>query len=352
MLFPRRRSSLAGWMKKNGRMAKTIVFCVDQEHAARMRQALTNLNSDLTTKHPDYVCRVTADEKEIGIGHLSKFQDVEEDSPVILTTSQLLTTGVDAPTCRNIVIARVIGSMTEFKQIIGRGTRLRDDYGKWFFDILDYTGSATRLFADPDFDGWPAMITEEEINAAGEVIAGAELETLEPIEYDDEPVPAGIDSLADDSEEGIRKYYVDGVEVLIAAEAVRELDPDGRLIVRNYTEYVGDKVRTLYPSAIELRDRWSDPSSRGEIIQKLEERGIDFDHLMETTKQTDADPFDLLLHVAFNALCVHAGSGPRDSAPRKRTSSIITQPTHERYSRNCSKNTPSTATHSLNCRTF
>ena len=120
-----------------------------------MRQALNNLNADLVKQYPDYVCRVTSDEGDIGRGHLSRFQDVERQTPVILTTSQLLTTGVDAPTCKNIVLVRVVNSMTEFKQIIGRGTRVRDDYGKLFFNILDYTGSATRLFADPDFDGDP-----------------------------------------------------------------------------------------------------------------------------------------------------------------------------------------------------
>src|SRR5438067_7495676 len=156
-------------MKKTDRFAKTIIFCVDQEHASEMRQALNNLNSDLVRQCPDYVCRVTADEGDIGRGHLSRFQDVESRSPVILTTSQLLTTGVDAPTCRNIVIARVVGSMTEFKQMIGRGTRVRDDYGKLWFNIIDYTGSATRLFADPEFDGEPAFISEEEINAAGKI---------------------------------------------------------------------------------------------------------------------------------------------------------------------------------------
>src|SRR5205807_5479011 len=121
---------------------------------------------------------VTADEGDIGRGHLSRFQDVESQSPVILTTSQLLTTGVDAPTCKNIVLARVVGSMTEFKQIIGRGTRVRDDYGKLWFNILDYTGSATRHFADPAFDGDPAFATQEEIDEYGKVMS-TEVETPE-----------------------------------------------------------------------------------------------------------------------------------------------------------------------------
>src|SRR5258708_25240413 len=130
-------------------------------------------NSDGEKIFLDYVARATADEGDIGRGHLSKFQDVESQSPVVLTTSQLLTTGVDAPTCKNVVLARVINSMTEFKQIIGRGTRVRDDYGKLFFSIVDYTGSATRLFADPDFDGAPALITEEEMDEEGDTVEGS-----------------------------------------------------------------------------------------------------------------------------------------------------------------------------------
>src|ERR671919_1409783 len=135
-----------------------------------MRRALNNLNSDLARQYPDYVCRITSDEGSIGKGYLSKFQELETVTPVLVATSQLLTTGVDIPTCKNIVIARVVGSMVEFKQIIGRGTRVRDDYGKYYFNILDYTGSATRLFADPDFDGEPAYITEQEMTETGETI--------------------------------------------------------------------------------------------------------------------------------------------------------------------------------------
>ena len=163
---------LAEFMRNTDRFAKTMVFCVDQEHADEMRRALNNLNSDLVQQYPDYVCRVTADEGDTGIGHLSKFQQLETVTPVILTTSKLLSTGVDAPTCKNIVLARVIGSMTEFKQIIGRSTRVRDDYGKFFFSILDYTGSATLMFADPAFDGDPIGIEDGTIIKGGTGRAG------------------------------------------------------------------------------------------------------------------------------------------------------------------------------------
>ena len=290
---------LTDFLKKSDRFAKTIVFCVDQEHASEMRQALNNLNSDLARKFPDYVCRVTADEGDIGRGHLSRFQDVESQSPVILTTSQLLTTGVDAPTCKNIVLARVVGSMTEFKQIIGRGTRVRDDYGKLWFNILDYTGSATRLFADPDFDGEPALITQEEIDEKGKTT------TTEVIDKDDtitDWIDDGPPVINEPPPVTRRKYYFDEGHVEIASHLVYELDPDGKqLRVLKFTDYAAEKVRTLYPSAPELRQKWANPFERSEVIEKLAQRGISFDELAETAKQPDADPFDLLCHVAFNA---------------------------------------------------
>ena len=288
---------LNDFMNKNNKMAKTIVFCVDQEHASEMRAALTKLNPDLMAKHPDYVCRVTADEGYIGRGHLGRFQDVETQAPVILTTSQLLTTGVDAPTCKNVVLARVVGSMTEFKQIIGRGTRVRDDYDKLWFNIIDYTGSATRLFADPDFDGDPARLTEEELKQSGETELLVDIGSGE----DDESssiVPAIMEPPA----EGRYKYYFDGGQVEIAAHLVYELDPNGKpLRVVRYTEYAAESVRTLCRSAPELRALWADPEKRNDIIRQLEERGVSFTELAEAAKQPEADPFDLLCHLAFNA---------------------------------------------------
>ena len=289
--------NLTDFMKKTDRFAKTIVFCVDQEHADEMRAALNNLNADLTQRYPDYVCRITSDEGSVGKGLLSKFQELETTSPVLVTTSQLLTTGVDIPTCKNIVIARVVGSMVDFKQIIGRGTRVRDDYDKYYFNILDYTGSATRLFADPDFDGEPALVTEQEMTEAGETIS--ELVTEETTVAESEEDSAA--TITDDSEGVRRKYYFDGGQVEIAAHLVYEIDPDGRqLRVVRLSEYAAEKVRTLYPSAADLRRQWADPTLRAEIVAKLEERGIDFDQLRATSNQPEADPFDLLCHLAFN----------------------------------------------------
>jgi len=294
---------LTEFLKKTDRFAKTIVFCVDQEHADQMRSALNNPNSDLVQQYPDYVCRVTSEEHEIGRGHLSRFQELETISPVILTTSKLLTTGVDIPTCKNIAIVRVVGSMTEFKQIIGRGTRVRDDYGKYYFNILDYTGSATRHFADPDFDGVPALLTQEEINADGQVTAEQIIQQEEPIEDTGPEIQLeGPPEIIEPPSPQIRKYYVNGGHVQIVAHLVYELDSEGnKLRVVKYTDYTAEKVRTLYPSAAELRKKWSDPNARCEIIEALAERGIDFTELATAANQPDADPFDLLCHIAYNA---------------------------------------------------
>ncbi len=326
-------------LKKTDRFAKTIVFCVDQEHADEMRRALTNLNSDLVQQHPDYVCRVTSDEGDIGKGHLSRFQDLESQTPVILTTSQMLTTGVDAPTCKNVVLVRVIGTMGEFKQIIGRGTRVRDDYGKLYFSILDYTGSATQMFADPDFDGEPVTTTVVNIDDEGETIAGTE-EVIEPTGTEDEPTEGSSEStdgdgsdeedlLDDDAivggdggqgetesteqgtegtdeegdgETGPRKYYVDGQGGGVATELEYEMDPEGNnLGVVLIHDFAGQKVRTLSSTIAGFREKWADPQQRAEITAMFKDWGIDVEKLATVTNRPEADPFDLLCHFAFNA---------------------------------------------------
>jgi type I restriction enzyme R subunit len=295
--------NLTDFMKRSDRFAKTILFCVDQEHADEMRRALGNLNADLMQQHSDYVCRITAEEADVGRAYLSKFQELETLSPVLVTTSQLLTTGVDVQTCKNIVIARVINSMTDFKQIIGRGTRVRDDYGKLYFNILDYTGSATRLFADPDFDGDPVVVTEEKADEAGATIPTTyEIIEEQPVMAEAEAEWLTAPAISDDSEGQRRKYYFDGGQVEIAAHLVYELDPDGKqLRVVKLTDYAAERIRTLYPSAADLRRRWSDPEQRAEIITRLEERGIEFEHLAVAANQPNSDPFDLLCHLAYNA---------------------------------------------------
>lgn len=295
---------LTDFMRRTDRFGKTIIFCVNQEHADDMRRALNNLNQDLTKDYPDYVVRVTADEGGIGRGHLGRFQELETQTPVILTTSQLLTTGVDAPMCRNVVLARIVNSMTEFKQIIGRGTRMREDYGKYFFNILDYTGSATRQFADPGFDGFPEVEHEDTIDEDGNVVSETNVSTTpEESHTTDQGEQEGTSTTGGGGvNEPTRKYYIDGGQVKIAAHLVYELDADGKqLRVVQYTNYTAEKVRTLFTSQDELKDRWADPLKREEILLALSERGINFETLTETTGHPEADPFDLLCHLAFNA---------------------------------------------------
>jgi type I restriction enzyme, R subunit len=300
---------LTQFLRRTDPLAKTIVFCVDQEHAQDMRLALAQENKDLEKQYPHYVARVVSDEGKFGRGHLDDFQDPEKATPVILTTSQMLTTGVDAPTCKNIVIFKPISSMTDFKQIIGRGTRVREDLGKLWFTIIDYTG-ATNLFYDPAFDGEPVKRTRETLDENGEVIeteveseSGEVLDT--PLEYDDQTARVsetlgGLPNL--DPLHEPRKYYADGVEVWIMGEQAFELDADGHTLKTvQYTEYAGDTVRRLTPDAAHLRDLWPVTERRAEIIEALAQRAIDLDALADVTHQPDADPLDLLLHVAYNA---------------------------------------------------
>lgn len=189
--------------------------------------------------------------------------------------------------------------MSEFKQIIGRGTRLRDDYGKLWFNVIDYTGSATRMFADPTFDGDPVRITEEEINESGDTVLSTELAAVEQSEGEASGTGPEIIEPPDGSP---RKFYYDGGQVNIVAHLVHELDPNGKqLRVVRYTDYAADTVRTLCPTAQELHKRWANAEQRDEIIQTLAERGISFEELAAQAEQPDADPFDLLCHLAFNA---------------------------------------------------
>lgn len=290
---------LHDFMAKTDPLAKTIVFCVDQEHALDMASALSRLNPDKLKTRPNFVCRVTADEGAVGHTHREKFEDVElrNDSPVILTTSQLLTTGLDAPTVKNVVLARVVGSMSEFKQIIGRGTRVRAEYDKLWFNIIDYTGTATAKFADPAFDGDP--VRQDVVDIDDPVV------TPEPPETPEDDSPEDVDGPGDIPPDGPdlpRKLYVDGGEVRIIHHQVQELDPSGHVLrTTRYEDYAGDRVRVLCPTVFDLKAKWADPLARADIIERLKDEGIEFDALTEATKQPEADPFDLLCHLAFNA---------------------------------------------------
>lgn len=321
---------LTDFLKGTDRFAKTLIFCVDQEHAAEMRQELVNLNSDLVKQYPDYVCRVTADEGAIGLTHLSHFQDVDKPVPVILTTSQLLTTGVDAEMVKNVVLARVVGSKSEFKQIVGRGTRLKVDYGKEYFNIIDFTGTATRHFADPDFDGDPARLEEVTVDDAGEVVDTTIVEVpgvAEPeAEYvaQPEPLEPGEAEILTDPPAEPRKYYIDGGEVEIIGHLVYDLDTDGKkLQVVRYTEYSGRAVRSMYPTRDALQSAWADPDTRADLLRELTERGISFDELAASSDQPDADPFDLLCHLAWNAPLLTRRQ--RAERARKATQDLFTQ---------------------------
>ena len=294
---------LHNFMVKYGRFDKSIVFCVNQEHADQFRREISNLNTDLVQKYPDYVVRIVSEEGDVGKGHLSRFMDIDEPIPVIVTTSKLLSTGVDVPTCKNIVIFKMINSPTEFKQIVGRGTRVREDMGKLFFTILDYTGSATRNFADPDFDGEPPLITEEEIDEDGNVTEGDEWTPDPPMGDDEdweEDEDTEIPTTGGGGGEPRRKYYVSEGTVSIVAESVQILGANGKLRTVQFTQYAKEQITTMFPSMNDFRSKWNDLEERQHIIDELENNGISIEQLMDITKQQDIDPFDLLCFVAFD----------------------------------------------------
>lgn len=289
---------LTNYLRRTDRWAKTIVFCVDQEHAHQMRQALHNANSDLTRQHPNYVVRIVSDEAEIGVGHLGNFADTESDTPVIATTSQMLSTGVDLPTVKNIVLFRPIGSMAMFKQMIGRGTRLFPDADKLSFDILDYSG-ATALFADPEFDGPPERVDREEIDEAGDVVEDVVVEQPEP-PFDDGEETEGS-GINESDVQPRAKFYVGDTEVWVTAEAIYHLDPaTQRLRLVEYREYVADAVRALFPDPAQLRSRWRTQVGRQDVRDALIGRGIEIDDLPDRVGLIEADPLDILVHLAWN----------------------------------------------------
>jgi len=285
---------LTSRLRKTDRYAKTIVFCVDQEHAEQMRQALHDANADMTRQHPHYVARIVSDEGDIGLEHLASFVDPESSTPVIVTTSRLLTTGIDIPTCRNIVLFRPIGSMVEFKQIIGRGTRLATEHDKLSFEIIDYVG-ATALFADPAFDGIAEAISVEELSGSGapdEPDGG-----VDPASGTGELVNTEALPLVRDP----RKLYVDDSDALIAGEALYVADPaSGRLRIASYREYSAAQVRELFPRPEDLRSAWRTQHGRDEVVAALAERGVEVGDLATRTGAVEADPFDLLVHIAWN----------------------------------------------------
>jgi type I restriction enzyme R subunit len=280
------------FLKESGdRFQKTILFCVDQEHAARMRQALINENRDLAGEHRRYVMRITANDRE-GQDQLGNFIDPEETYPVLVTTSRLLSTGVDAQTCRLIVIDRPVGSMTEFKQILGRGTRIHEDTHKFYFTLMDFRG-ATRHFADPDFDGEPVQIYAPEDDDPM-----VPPETEGEAEEGDIMVDAGNDISIKPDEPESRKFYVNGVLVTIIAERVKYLDADGKLITESLRDYSKRTVTDHFASLDTFLQRWRAADRKQAIVDELENEGLRLEPLAEEVGM-DLDPFDLICHVAY-----------------------------------------------------
>jgi type I restriction enzyme R subunit len=291
------------FLKGSDRFSKTIVFCTDIEHAEGMRKELVNANADLVSKNSKYVMQITGDNEE-GKRHLDDFISPSELYPVIVTTSKLMTTGVDAQTCKLIVLDSNIGSMTEFKQIIGRGTRINEDYGKHYFTIMDFR-NVTAMFADKDFDGDPVRVmevnqyeditgtdSESDNRAVTDELTGQSIEFLEPA------LPnVGIDGDLVQSEIR-RKIIVNGVEVTVIRQRVQYMGDDGGIITESLRDYTRKNIRAAYASLDEFLASWSKADKKRAIVDELEHRGVMFAALQEELGSA-FDPFDLICHVAY-----------------------------------------------------
>ena len=278
--------------------AKTIVFCVDIDHANRMRMALINENANMVAQYSNYVVKITGDD-EVGKRELDNFTDVEERIPVIATTSKMLTTGIDTKMVKLIVLESNIGSMTEFKQIIGRGTRIRENEGKVFFTILDFR-KATNLFADPDFDGDPVQIYEP--GPEGSVVppdVSEENDVDTSITTDDIDWSSSDNIFIDEEEVKIKKFYVNNVHVSIAHERVQYYGKDGKLITESLKDYTRNNVLKAYASQIEFSQKWKNAERKEELIKEFAEQGILLEALKEEVGK-NMDEFDLVCHIAYD----------------------------------------------------
>ncbi len=273
---------ITAFLKGTDRFAKTIIFCEDIDHAERMRQALVNENADLIAQDAKYVMRITGDSPE-GKAELDNFILPEKRYPVLVTTSKLLNTGVDAQTCKLIVLDQRIESMTTFKQIIGRGTRINEDYGKLWFTIMDFK-KATELFADPDFDGPPIQIYEPGPN--------------DPPEPPEEG-PADVDPPLPDPPNGRVKYVVDQVEVMVLRERVQYFDKDGKPITESLKDFTRKAVLKNFASLDAFIDHWGNADQKRLLVEEFAGRGIFLEALAEEVGR-DFDPFDLVCHVAYD----------------------------------------------------
>lgn len=295
---------VSDYLKANKtRMAKTIFFCVDIDHAERMRQALVNENADLVAKNSKYVMRITGDNEE-GKAELDNFIDPNEQYPVLVTTSKLMTTGVDAKTCQYIILDSNINSMIEFKQIIGRGTRIREDFGKLYFTIIDFR-NVTKLFADPDFDGDPVVIIDQP--GGGDIPPEDEGEGDEPTGGGDSGDGFGDNGYGETPPNGggggtsepPTKYYVHNIEVKVLNHRVYYYDKDGKLITESLIDYTRKNVKDEYKSLNDFLQKWNSADKKEAVIKELEDQGILLDELKDEVGK-DLDPFDLICHVAFD----------------------------------------------------
>jgi type I restriction enzyme R subunit len=297
-------SKITEFLKGNDRFSKTIVFCIDIEHAEGMRTALANANADMVLKNNKYVMQITGDNDE-GKKELDNFISKSERYPVIATTSKLLTTGVDTKTTKLIVLDSNIGSITEFKQIIGRGTRIEEEYNKFYFTIMDFR-NVTNLFADPDFDGDPVMI--KDVNQNDDISNTDDENNGEPIIdiLDGEEIKFPYPEIPQDEGDIIaepnprEKIHVDGVIVKILNERVQYLGNDGRIITETLINYTKKNVLTKYSTLDSFLKSWNNAEKKKAIVDELEKQGIFFDALKEEIGK-DFDPFDLICHAAFDA---------------------------------------------------
>ncbi len=301
-------NKITEYLKKTNRFDKAIVFCVDIDHAQRMRAALANTNSDLMAQNPKYVMQITGDNDE-GKRELDNFINPEERYPVIATTSKLMTTGVDAQTCKLIVLDSNIGSMTEFKQIIGRGTRINEEFGKTFFTILDFR-NVTDLFADPDFDGDPVRVKElvqdDEFDTPEEELSKDEILTGDEGEAIIFELPAETPYLIPDIIDGgdivsgpKPKYYVNGVNVAVLNERIQYMDGNGKLITGSLKDYTRQKVREQYQTLDAFLNKWNGADKKQAVIDELTEQGVVLENLKEAISK-EMDIFDMICHTAFD----------------------------------------------------
>lgn len=284
------------YLMATDRYAKTIVFCIDIAHANRMRQALINANADMVAKYPNYVVKITGDD-EVGKRELDNFTDVEERIPVIATTSKMLTTGVDTKMVKLIVLDANIGSMTEFKQIVGRGTRIREKEGKVYFTIMDFR-KATNHFADPDFDGDPVQVYEPE---TGETVVPPEDDEWNTGVGDPGPIddPDYPDIDIDEGDEPQKKYYVNNISVTVAHERVQYYGANGQLITESLKDYTKQNLKKEFSSLDDFLLKWNEADKKEALIKELAEHGVLLEALREEVGK-DLDAFDLICHVAFD----------------------------------------------------